>query len=109
MIRLSFTSRTKNSVCLLFDFSKGFLNESLSIRILLIEQKLLIESLSIRILLIVDYSFLSIAFPTGFPPENREQIIVELAPEKGIVGRGKGCYTLIQGVTVPKINPPNEN
>ena len=25
VIRLSFTSRTKNSVCLLFDFSKGFL------------------------------------------------------------------------------------
>jgi hypothetical protein len=34
VIRLSFTSRTKNSVCLLFDFSKGFLQARRGLRLL---------------------------------------------------------------------------
>ena len=34
VIRLSFTSRTKNSVCLLFDFSKGFLQTRRGLRLL---------------------------------------------------------------------------
>ena len=33
--------------------------------------------------------------------QRRERSIVKLSPEKGIVGKGKGCYTLIQGVTDP--------
>jgi hypothetical protein len=33
--------------------------------------------------------------------QNRERGVVEACTEKGIVGKGKGCYTLIQGVTAP--------
>ncbi len=37
-----------------------------------------------------------------FSPRKIEwESLCELAAEKGIVGKGKGCYTLIQGVTAP--------